>query len=386
MSFCSLPVAGDVCSAASSVAGDAFKSIANDFADAMATIMKDVFTYWTNVGTPALGGSQVMLRMQGYLFWLQGFVLVFCLLITAGKVCMNRSGQPAAEALKGLFTLVLVTGASVAGIDLMIKAGDGFSTWVINQAAGGGDLGARMLALTGGAAAMGPLGTGLEFSLAFVGILAAFGQLLLMISRIAVLPLLTGMLPLAASAVGTDAGKAWFQKLCAWLFAFVIYKPVAALVYATAFTLIGSGTDLTSICAGLMLLVLSILALPALMRLAVPAVGAVTSGGGGAALAGIAATGAVATGAIKLGESRSSSSAASPPAAAASAGRASGAAPAGASAAGAGGASAGGAMASAGAAAGGAGAVLGAAVQAGQHAQQAASRAAGAGSPQGANA
>jgi type IV secretion system protein TrbL len=371
MSFCSLPGAGSLCDAASSVASDAFKSIADDFADAMATIMKDVFTYWTNVGTPTLGGSQVMLRMQGYLFWLQGFILVFCLLITAGKVCMNRSGKPAGEALKGLFTLVLVTGASVAGIDLMITAGDGFSTWVINQAAGGGDLGARMVALTGGAAAMGPLGTGLEFSLAFVGILAAFGQLLLMISRIAILPLLTGMLPLAASVVGTDAGKAWFQKLCAWLFAFVIYKPVAALVYATAFTLIGSGTDLTSVISGLMLLVLSILALPALMRLAVPAVGAVTSGGGGAALAGIAATGAVATGAITLGDSRSSSSSAPPPAAsqAGGAGRASGAAPAGASA-------AGGAMASAGAA-GGAGAVLGAAVQVGQHAQQAASRAAG---------
>jgi type IV secretion system protein TrbL len=366
---CDLPGVGSFCSAASSVASDAFKSIADDFADAMATIMKDVFTYWTNVGTPTLGGSQVMVRMQGYLYWLQSFILVFCLLITAGKVCMNRSGKPAGEALKGLFTLVLVTGASVAGIDLMITAGDGFSTWVINQAAGGGDLGARMVALTGGAAAMGPLGTGLEFSLAFVGILAAFGQLLLMISRIAILPLLTGMLPLAASAVGTDAGKAWFQKLCAWLFAFVIYKPVAALVYATAFTLIGSGTDLTSVISGLMLLVLSILALPALMRLAVPAVGAVSSGGGGAALAGIAATGAVATGAMKLSDSRSSQSAPPPATAMAGAGRASGAAPAGASA-------AGGAMASAGAA-GGAGAVLGAAVQVGQHAQQAASRAAG---------
>ncbi|WP_254517711.1 hypothetical protein, partial [Salmonella enterica] len=84
----------------------------------------------------------------------------------------------------------------------------------------------------------------------------------------------------------------------AWLAAFILYKPAAAIIYATAFYLTGTdvlkddGTGLLSILTGMILMVLALFAMPALMRFVTPMVGAMAAGGAGmgaAALAGGAA-------------------------------------------------------------------------------------------------
>jgi len=75
------------------------------------------------------------------------------------------------------------------------------------------------------------------------------------------LVILAGVLPTSASFTSTEIGKAQFQKLVAWLIAFMLYKPAAAIVYATAFKLSGVnlfGDDgLISLVTGMMLMVLS---------------------------------------------------------------------------------------------------------------------------------
>ena len=49
--------------------------------------------------------------------------------------------------------------------------------------------------------------------------------------------LLLGVLPIAAAATNTEMGRGWFKQIIAWLLAFILYKPVAAIVYATAIRL-----------------------------------------------------------------------------------------------------------------------------------------------------
>jgi type IV secretion system protein TrbL len=124
-----------------------------------------------------------------------------------------------------------------------------------------------------------------------LGMLASLVQMGLMLVRVGVVTIFAGLLPLAAAGTGTETGMAWFKRITSWLLAFILYKPAAATVYASAFLLIGDGTDATSVLSGLFMLILSIVALPSLLRLVTPMVGtAVAAGagaGGGAAAAGM---------------------------------------------------------------------------------------------------
>jgi hypothetical protein len=82
----------------------------------------------------------------------------------------------------------------------------------------------------------------------------------------------------------------------AWLAAFTLYKPVAALIYATAFRMVGRDQAPTTVVSGVFLMVLAIFALPALLRFLVPATTAMASGNAGA-MAGALVGGTLATGA-----------------------------------------------------------------------------------------
>jgi len=113
-------------------------------------------------------------------------------------------------------------------------------------------------------------------------------QIVLMVVRSAMLILLLGVLPIAAAATNTEMGKGWFKRIISWLIAFILYKPVAALVYATAIKLTGAafeegerngplaftsqdpGEQIMNMVTGVTMLVLALFALPALMRFITP--------------------------------------------------------------------------------------------------------------------
>ncbi|WP_314699709.1 hypothetical protein [uncultured Rothia sp.] len=140
-----------------------------------------------------------------------------------------------------------------------------------------------------------------------IAMLVSLVQICLLIVRSALSVLLAGTLPLAYSATNTQWGKQWSQKHASWLIAFVLYKPVAATIYAAAFKVTGSALtgelkgaaeSIVGLMSGLVLMVAALFALPAMMRLIVPAVGAASAGG--AMFAG-AAVGSAASGAVNMG-------------------------------------------------------------------------------------
>ena len=65
----------------------------------------------------------------------------------------------------------------------------------------------------------------------------------------------------------------------------MLYKPAAAIIYAAAFRLIGtdvfSDDGLLSVLVGLALMIVAVIALPALLRFLAPVTSAIASGGGG---------------------------------------------------------------------------------------------------------
>jgi hypothetical protein len=133
---------------------------------------------------------------------------------------------------------------------------------------------------------------------ALLVIFSSLIQLALMILRVGLMVILTGTLPLAAAASMSDWGETWWRKHVSWLTAWLLYKPAAALLYAAAFTLTdGTNRSGVEVISGFMLLILSILILPALLKVIVPMTASLGAASSGTLAMGTA--GAVATGAIK---------------------------------------------------------------------------------------
>jgi len=297
---CTLPLVATICGAvgdaASTAAGSVFDAAVGKIADGFAKAIELVVTFWTGVDVPGLdtsGGPVAEIRANTA--WLSAFIAVLSVLVCAGRLALTRSSRPATEAFKGLLILVVVSGAGVAAVNALVVFGDGYSTWVLDRSTDG-QLGQRLavLATVGNTAG---LGTGLILIVAVVGMLASIAQMGLMLVRVGVITIFAGLLPLAAAGTSTQTGMDYFKRMTSWLLAFVLYKPAAATVYASAFLMIGDGKDATSVLAGLFMLVLSIVALPAMLRLITPRVGAAVAAGAGAG-GGMAAAGMVmATGA-----------------------------------------------------------------------------------------
>lgn len=109
--------------------------------------------------------------------------------------------------------------------------------------------------------------------------------------------LLIGFLPLTAAVSNLPTGRQSWQKAITWLAAFVLYKPVAATIYALSFKMADHSQGIVSEISGIALMVAAVFALPALMRFVAP-ITAAASGGNAGALAGAMVGAALATGAM----------------------------------------------------------------------------------------
>jgi type IV secretion system protein TrbL len=298
---------------ASSVAGDAIQGMADAVLEGLGKGLASVGSVWVDVGTPNLttsdGGStpsDAVGFIQGSLYWYMGAAAVLAVIVGGARMAWEGRAEPGREVLRGLLTLTVVSGAGLTGIALAVRAADGFSGWVLDRSTTGTSFGQNIVAMVGltsaTGAALGPL---IVIILGLVALVASFAQIMLMVVRGGMLVILAGVFPLSASFTSTETGRAWFKRCLGWLVAFVLYKPAAAVVYATAFRLTGSdvfGSDgLTGVLTGVVLMILALVALPALMRFTAPVVAATTGGGGSAAMAAVGAVAAMPTGAIPLG-------------------------------------------------------------------------------------
>lgn len=263
--------------------------------------------------TPTNAGGAVAFLQSG-LWWYTAAAAVLSVIIGGIRMAWEQRAEPGKETLKSLLTLIVVAGAGVTIVGLLVAAADAFSNWIISASlqcdvtsASSTCFGQNMLsllALTTNPAA-GGLGSLLIIILGIIAILATVFQIALMVARGGMLVVLTGILPLSASFTNTEMGKMWFRRNIAWLAAFILYKPAAAMIYAVAFQLAGAnifrddGSGLLAVLTGLMLMIIALFAMPALMRFVTPMVGSL-AGGAGSTLA-VGAMAALPTGAASLG-------------------------------------------------------------------------------------
>lgn len=292
-----------VTSAFSTIFGGIVTWLSGLITDAIAWMIKTLGTFWVKIGTPSVGDadgnpSSTVGWMWAHLRWYTLALLVFSVLLGAGRMAIARRAEPGTDTLRSVVQYSLVSTLGVAVVAAGIAASDLFSSWIIT-ASTGSDFTTSIGNLLNFGAATGTAAFGLVLLiiLGLLAVLASIIQIVLMVMRSAMLILLVCVAPLAAAATNTEMGQQWFRKVLAWTIAFILYKPVASIIYALAFRLMSStatGGGLVGIILGITMMIMALLGLPALMRFLVPAVSATAGGAGTGAMA----AGAIATGAM----------------------------------------------------------------------------------------
>lgn len=278
-----------------------FEAVRDLILEAVANVIKAVGFLWIYLATPNVDANGPASWVQAHTYFIVVAVGGIAVMVGAMQMAFTHRGEPLRDILKSLLTLLVVSGGGATFAATLITASDSFSKWIIDSALlpdNGechGDKTPEAAKHVCSDAAVskltevlvnplkGPTETFGFILVIFVGILmviTAIIQLALMIVRYGMLVLLVGMLPLTAAATNTEMGMMWFKRALSWLVGFIIYKPVAALIYAVAILLIGGapkvegaapGTSETlNMAMGITLMIVAIVALPAILRFVSP--------------------------------------------------------------------------------------------------------------------
>lgn len=302
---------GDLGCVAGEAANDAFENMVEGLYDGAIEMAKIIGTWWMEVPPPNLE-SVGLLLLQEDLSW---FVWVFAVIgffVGLIRLVMSEDVRSSAVNLaKPLVNLVLATGVYMAAVPILLTAGDETARWLLDRSTEG-DSSMEMLVPSTGAMAG---NHGVAFVVYLLMLLGSGVNFMFMIFRNLMVVVLMAFIALLAAASGTESGNQAWRKANGWLTALLLFKPVAAGIYALGFRMMIDDTDLAqtsdlgaglvSALTGLLVLVLAAFALPGLIKFIVPAA-AVGSGGfsGGAALsgaAGVAAGAAVLAGGLGAG-------------------------------------------------------------------------------------
>ena len=278
---------------AGTVTSDALSSIASAISSGVAWVTANSVSWWVKLPSPDLASEPAVNSLQQWMLPIAAAVAVFGVIVAGARMTLTRKANPLIDVGSGLATIAATSAVGVLLPTLLLKAGDAWSNWVL-QASTGGQFGARLSALLG----MNAIGSpAVVVVLGIVAIVLSAFQALLMLFRQGALVVLAGALPLAATGTILPATRLWFKKVTGWMMALIFYKPCAAAVYAAAFTMAGTGKNLTTILAGLAMIALSVVALPALMRFFTWTTGQVENSSGGGfmqtALSSVTAIGAM---------------------------------------------------------------------------------------------
>lgn len=297
------------------IANDQIGNLAKSIMEGMSQMVTTLSTFWVSMPTVNLTSedgataSPVVSAVNSELMPWTLALAVLAVILGGIRMIWEQRGAPLKDLLRSLLTLTLVSAIGLGTISILVIAADAFASVIIERSTDGkgfADAFQKISAIHTSDAVF------ILIILGLIGLIASLFQIVLMVVRSGMLVILAGILPTTAAFTNTEMGRQWFQKAIGWTIAFILYKPAAAIVYSVAFLLMSktSGKDaLIGSITGFTLMIVALLALPALMRFVTPMVGAVASGSGAGAGA---AVGAVATGAVSMGRSGSGRGNASP--------------------------------------------------------------------------
>ncbi|HPE12005.1 MAG TPA: hypothetical protein PL091_05860 [Actinomycetota bacterium] len=189
---------------------------------------------------PDLSENGPMRGIYPYTFWIAGSLILILLMIQLGIAAFRRDGQSLARVLIGAAQFVMVWVAGVVYAVAVVAAAGGLTRALMESllhvnamAAWQPWTGFSTADITDGtiATVLGVMG--------FFLIFAAFGHLLVMLTRAGALLILAATNPIAAAGLVWEGGRSWFWKAFRWFHA-AAFTPVIMML------MLGLGVQVTS--------------------------------------------------------------------------------------------------------------------------------------------
>jgi hypothetical protein len=247
------------------VASSAWESVCKSFAEAAVTMLKgfaDAFAVFPNVDLTSTGVRSV----YGISLGIAGFVAALLLLVQIARTVITHDGNALAQGFVGIGKAGLAFMLTLTVASAGLVAADALTVFIINQTFG------NTQGLTTKLTTLFELNT-LNNSPSLLLLMAVIGIVLVgvlwfeLLLRNAAVAVLIGTSPIAAAGMASEITKQWWSQLMSATIRLIILKPVIALVFAVGFGLFGNETkDLGTLLAGMLVLLLAVLAWPALAR------------------------------------------------------------------------------------------------------------------------
>ena len=285
------------------VTDSALRSFADSIKEALAGIFADLLTFWLNTGSPAVDSSSAIASLQRLVLPYALALVMGGMLWQATRLVAQRKADPALNILQGLLTYLAGSAVGLVLLGTLLRLADDLTPWFLS-AGDSEQFRERMGTVLGLQAVTQP---GLVILLGVLVFFVGAAQWVALLLRQGAIIVLAVFIPLAAAGGFSPATRPWLRRLAAWLLSLALYKPLVALIYAVGFTLIGDGDSLHEVMTGFVVLVLSVIALPALLKFLSWGVdagaGRLGGSGGGGLLGGtlaVAGAGAAVAGAASL--------------------------------------------------------------------------------------
>ncbi|WP_405991016.1 hypothetical protein [Streptomyces sp. NBC_00986] len=227
---------------------------------------------------PTLDDTTTSHDLSNKTSWIVVYLAVGSLLFAAAKMAIERRGTAGVTALKGIMRVVLVSGAATTICVAAARVADNYSSYLFDDSV------QKALDNIGACGDISDIQSFLLLILAFLLLLAGILHTILMYIRLGVMMIMLGTLPMAAAASMTDWGAGWWRKHIGWMISWLLYKPAVALVLNAGMSMITAGqnsptgANVNTRIAGIGVMLLSAIALPALLKLVVPAAAAMGTG------------------------------------------------------------------------------------------------------------
>lgn len=290
-------VGGAAKDAVKDAASDGFKGIVQSIVQGAGTAMVTVLTWFVKIPTPQAAEYSAIAKVKELTLRLQLIFMAVSIiaggirLMLAKRHAVYAAGEEQFQAMARAVIGAWMFGGFLTALSL---GTDALSVAWLNSVTHGAAP-AKVIERIVNTQVLMQMGSGLVLIVGILGVLGAVFQAIVLVVRQAMLILVTAYIPIMGAASGTELGKAAYSKTVRWVIALLLWKLVAASCFVVAFELAGasSRTDQMQVFYGFILLFLSALVLPMLMKLV--SAGLSMSGGSGLQ-AGMMVAGAVAAG------------------------------------------------------------------------------------------
>jgi hypothetical protein len=128
---------------AGTAANGALNGIASAVQSGISWMVTQTVTWWVQVPSPDLAGEPAVGRLQQWMLPVAVAVAVSGMIIAAGRMALTGKANPLIDVGTGLVVIAATSAVGVLLPSLLVRAGDAWSSWVL-QASTGGQFASRL--------------------------------------------------------------------------------------------------------------------------------------------------------------------------------------------------------------------------------------------------